>query len=257
MRLAAVDGVVVPLSEASIPVADEGLLRGDGVFEVMRLYGGTPFGLDSHMARMRRSAANLRLEIDEEALRRDIAALLERSGEREGLVRALVTRGGRRVVLIEDLPDLGESMTLGFVTYSPSRILDGVKSLSYAANMLAARLAREAGHDDALLVTPHGRVLEASTASFFWVRDGEVFTPGLDEHILDSITRRVVIETSGARERVCTREDALAADEAFLASTVREVLAVRRIEDVELPAQGPVTARAAEAVHARIADLSR
>ena len=62
-------------------------------------------------------------------------------------------------------------MRLKTVTYAPTRILDGVKSLSYAANMLASRLAREEGFDEALLVTPHGRVLEAPTSSVFWVED--------------------------------------------------------------------------------------
>ena len=55
------------------------------------------------------------------------------------------------------------------MTYAPTRVLDGVKSLSYAANMLCSRMARERGFDEALLVTPHGRVLEAPTSSLFWV----------------------------------------------------------------------------------------
>ena len=85
------------------------------------------------------------------------------------------------------------------------RVLDGVKSLSYAVNMLATRLARERGFDEALLVTPHGRVLELPTASFFWVADGEVRTPPLSEHILDSITRGLVIEVADARKQPLPR----------------------------------------------------
>ena len=85
------------------------------------------------------------------------------------------------------------------VTYSPTRLLDGAKTLSYAANMLAGRLAREQGYDEALLVTPHGRVLEAPTSSIFYVIDGELFTPPLDEHILASITRALVIDVTGRR----------------------------------------------------------
>ena len=81
-------------------------------------------------------------------------------------------------------------MRLGIVTYAPTRVLDGVKSLSYAANMLCTRLAQERGFDEALLVTPHGRVLEAPTSTLFWVdADGALCTPPLDEHILASITR--------------------------------------------------------------------
>ena len=92
------------------------------------------------------------------------------------------------------------------VTYAPTRILDGVKSLSYASNMLAGRLAREQGFDDALLVTPHGRVLEAPTSSIFWVQGEEILTPPLDDHILASITRALVLQAAGALERACPLE---------------------------------------------------
>ena len=82
----------------------------------------------------------------------------------------MLTRGGRRLLLTEPLPATAASdVRLGIVTYAPTRVLDGVKSLSYAANMLCTRLAQERGFDEALLVTPHGRVLEAPTSSLFWV----------------------------------------------------------------------------------------
>jgi len=131
-------------------------------------------------------------------------------------------------------------------------VLDGTKSLSYAANMLASRLARERGFDEALLVTPHGRVLEAPTSTFFWVREARLLTPPLDDRILASITRERVLELTGATEAPCTREDVAAAEEAFLASSVREVQAVIAVEDHELPADGPVTAAAARELRALI-----
>jgi branched-chain amino acid aminotransferase len=145
-----------------------------------------------------------------------------------------------------------EHVRLASVTYSPTRVLDGVKSLSYGANILAGRLARERGADEALLVTPHGRVLEAPTSSIFWVSDGELFTPPLDEHILASITRALVIETTDAAERACTLEELLAADEAFLASTTREVQPVAAIDDRSFAAPGPVTKRTAQDVDVAI-----
>src|SRR5438309_3239640 len=141
---------------------------------------------------------------------------------------------------------------LGTVTYAPTRIMDGVKSLSYGANMLAGRLARERGADEALLVTPHGRVLEAPTSSIFYVLDGGLLTPPLDEHILASITRAIVIEVTGAQERSCTLEELLEADEAFLASTAREVQPVASIDGHPFDAPGPVTQRTADAVEAAI-----
>ena len=168
------------------------------------------------------------------------------------MLRVLVTRGGHRVALVEPVPELPAAMRLGVVTFAPTRVLDGVKSLSYAANMLAGRLARERGFDEALLVTPHGRVLEGPTSSFFWVRDGIVRTPPLDEHILDSITRARVLRAVEVHEEPGTLDDVRAADEAFLASTVREVHPVSAIEDVELAANGPVTQEAGRRVRAAI-----
>ena len=118
----------------------------------------------------------------------------------------------------------------------PTLILDGVKSLSYAANMLASRLARERGFDEALLVSPEGHVLEAPTSSFFWIKDEQVFTPPLSQHILASITRRVVMEEADAAERSATLQDVQDADEAFIASTTREVQPVAAIDDRSLSA---------------------
>src|SRR5918996_2570328 len=191
-KLAILDGDVMDVAQAQIPVTDEGLLRGDGVFEVVRLYGGRPYGLEEHLERMQRSAAALRLPFDVGAVRDDARTLLARCEPADGALRLLVTRGGRRIGIVEDLHDLPDTVALATITYSPTRVLDGVKSLSYAANMLATRLAQEQGADEALLVTPHGRVLEGPTTSFFYVLDGSLYTPPLGERILESITRRAL-----------------------------------------------------------------
>jgi branched-chain amino acid aminotransferase len=150
------------------------------------------------------------------------------------------------------MPDAPERIRLQSITYSPTRVLDGVKSLSYAANMLASRLARERGADEALLVTPHGRVLEAPTSSIFWIKDGDIITPPLSEHILASITRALVMELTDAREEPCTLDDVLTADEAFLTSTTREVQPVAAIDGQSLPAESPVTEQVALEASARI-----
>jgi branched-chain amino acid aminotransferase len=253
--LASVDGKIMPAPEATIPITDEGLLRGEGVFEAVRIYDGTPFRLEEHLARMERSAANLRLPLDLEGVRADLWRLLAEAGSEPPpeVVRLLVTRGGRRILLTEPLPELPERLRLCSVTYSPTRILDGVKSLSYAANMLARRVAQEAGCDEALLLTPHGRVLEAPTSSVFWVKDGELITPPLSDHILASITRAVVLEVVEVSERESTLDDLLGADEVFLASTAREVHPVAALDDREFGSDSPVTARTAEAVSRHVA----
>ena len=255
--LASLDGRIAPALETTIPVVDEGFIRGDGVFEVIRVYEGRPFALGRHLDRMERSAANLRLgfEVPRAELEAEAHGLLEARGGTafDGCLRIVLTRGGRRLLVTEQLPPEVDRARLGFVTFAPVRVLDGVKSLSYASNMLAGRLARERGFDEALLVTPHGRVLEAPTASVFWVgADGEVATPPLEDHILASITRNAVLAVTDAEERVVTREELLECGEAFLASTTREVQPVARIEDAELHAPGERTRAAAAALREHI-----
>jgi branched-chain amino acid aminotransferase len=252
--LASVDGAITLASRATIPATDDGLLRGDGVFEVIRVYDGRPFALEDHLRRLERSASNLRLPLTLKAVRADAHRLLARAGAGSGheLLRIVVTRGGHRLLLTEPLPPSPDRIRLASITYSPTRILDGVKSLSYAANMLATRLARERGFDEALLVTPHGRVLEAPTSSIFWVRDGAILTPPLGDRILASITRAAVIQLVGAREAACTLDDLLAADEAFIASTTREVQPVAAVDERGFYGVGPLTARTAAKLHAHI-----
>jgi branched-chain amino acid aminotransferase len=253
--LASLDGEIMPASEAVIPATDDGLLRGDGIFEVMRVYDGKPFAMGAHMERLARSGANMRLDVDVEAVRADAYRLLAQAGpgpEHQAL-RVVITRGGRRLLLTEPLTAHLDSVRLCSVTYAPTRVLDGVKSLSYGANMLCSRLAQEQGFDEALLVTPHGRVLEAPTSSLFWVTSGgELLTPPLEDHILASITRTIVIEESGARERVCTLDDLAGASEAFLASTIREVQPISAVDSLSFAVDGPVTAACAERFTARV-----
>ncbi|QEC46741.1 4-amino-4-deoxychorismate lyase [Baekduia soli] len=248
--LAVLDGQVLPADEARLPVTDEGLLRGDGVFEVLRVYGGRPFAVEDHLRRMARSAANLRLELDTEALRADLVALLSAAGALDGCVRLLVTRGGRRIGLVEPLKGSSQPLALACIEYVPPRVLDEIKSLSYGANMLATRLARERGADEALLVSPHGRVLEGPTSTLFASLDGtSLVTPPLSDRVLDSITRRRLLAVLPvAREEVVTRDELRGAREAFLASTTREVQAIATIDGEPLPSvPGPLTEAAARA----------
>jgi branched-chain amino acid aminotransferase len=256
-ELASLDGQVGTVRETVIPVTDEGFLRGDGAFEVVRVYSGQPFVLDEHLDRMERSAAGLRLDgsFPRADFERETAALLqERDGAGfDGCLRLVLTRGGRRLLMTEPLVPGPERLRCALVTYAPTRVLDGVKSLSYAANMLCSRIARDRGFDEALLVTPHGRVLEAPTSSLFWVDGGgRLCTPPLDDHILASITRAHLIELLEVDERSLTADELLGAPEAFIASTTREVHSIAAVEDHEMPETGEVTRKAAAAFRAHV-----
>lgn len=236
------------VDEARLPVTDDGLLRGDGVFEALRVYSGRPFGLDEHLQRLVRSADGVMLELDIAQLARDVDHLIEARGPHDFQLRIVVTRGGHRLVLSEPIPDFAPSISLGFVEYRTTVILDGLKTLSYGANMQAGRLARARGFSEALLVTPEGQVLEAPTASIFCSLDGEtLITPPLGESILASITRATVLANIAVTERPITRDELLGATEAFVCASIREVQPVDRIEDVSLPAPGPLTVAAQEA----------
>jgi branched-chain amino acid aminotransferase len=250
-ELTSVDGRVTQTPEARIPAADDGLLRGDGVFEVIRLYHGRPFALGEHLDRMERSAAAIELPLDRAALEAEIAALLREFGDHEGQLRLIATRGGRRLAFTEPLPPYAdiESITLATVTYAPTSILNGVKSLSYAANMQASRLAAARGADEAILVRPDGIVLEAPTSTIFWVTaDGRLRTPRLDVGILESITRDRLVRELHVEEGSWPLDELLEASEAFLASTVREVQAVSAVDERRLEeCPGTRTREAAEA----------
>lgn len=261
-ELACLDGVIAPAGETLVPVTDPGLLRGDGAFEVVRVYDGTPLLLGEHLDRMEGSAANLRLEgmFHRQRYEAETAELLEARGGRsfDGCLRLLLTRAGRRVLITEPLPSQPEVARLASVTYAPTRVLTSIKSLSYAANMLCTRIAHERGFDEALLVTPHGRVLEAPTSSLFWVDgEGTLCTPPLDDHVLASITRAHLLHLLDVEERSIALDELKAtAREAFLASTTREVQPVGAIEDFELPAApGAVTQAAAAAFAAHRDEL--
>ena len=206
-RSPALDGTVMDAAEATIPVADEGLLRGDGVFEVMRLYGGRPFALDEHLARMAGSAERLRLPLDAggRARRRRGAA---RGRARRGppaRARAPAAGGGSRWSRSRPSPRL---RSRSGTSSSPRCACSTASSRCPTPRTCSRRGWRRSAGSTRRCSSPRtaacsrGRRRRSSTSL-----DGELFTPPLDDHILASITRRHVIELTGARERITARDD--------------------------------------------------
>lgn len=253
VKNASVDGVIMDADGATVPATDEGLTRGDGAFEMIHIYDGHPFTLDQHIERLVHSCNQLDLPIDTKKVRSEIEALLAEHGREEAALRVVLTRGGHRILTLEKLPLIADSARLNTVTYSPNLLLQGVKSLSYGANMLATRRAIKEGFDEALLVTPDGTVLEAPTSCIFWTTEaGKLKTPSLDTGILDSITRRVIVNALDVDQGHFKLDDLMRAEEAFLASTIREAQPVSLIDDQKLDWPGPLTQRAREALRTAV-----
>ncbi|MGN6869135.1 MAG: aminotransferase class IV [Solirubrobacteraceae bacterium] len=246
------DGVLMRAGEAVIPAGDDGLIRGDGAFDAFPVVDGRPFARAAHLDRLERSCAALDLPCPREQIESDIDVLLARAGDGYTVIRVVLTRGGHRICRLElrgDVSELTKPVRLLPVTYNPSVVLNGVKSLSYGANMLASRRAVAAGYGEALLVRSDGVVLEGPTCSIFWVRDGRLQTPALETGILASITRRVILESLPVEEGSFSLEHVLGADEAFLVSTARLGQPIAAIGEVILPAApGPQTLQAQEAI---------
>jgi branched-chain amino acid aminotransferase len=252
------DGCLMRADEATIPVTDEALIRGDGAFDAFPVRDGRSFARSAHLDRLERSCDALMLPCPRAQVEADIDLLLTRAPEGDAVVRVILTRGGRRLCLLESPGDpaaLTRPVRLLPVVYDPSVLLNGVKTLSYAANMLASRRAMAAGYDEALLVRSDGTVLEGPTCSIFWVSEGRLRTPALGTGVLASITRRVVLEGLSVEEGAFSFEDVLGAEEAFLASTARLAQPVAAIGETELgPAPGRQTLLAQSIIERAMAD---
>jgi branched-chain amino acid aminotransferase len=254
------DGELMRADQAMVPAGDDGLIRGDGAFDAFPVLDGRPFARAAHLDRLERSCAALDLPCPRDLIESDIDLLLTRASAGYAVVRIVLTRGGHRICRLEsrgDPAELAKPVCLLPVTYNPSGLLDGVKSLSYGANMLASRRALAAGYGEALLVRSDGVVLEGPTCSVFWVRDGRLQTPALETGILASITRRVILETMPAEEGSYPLEHVAGAEEAFLVSTARLGQPIAAIGEVMLPgAPGPQTLLAQEAIARAMAEGS-
>lgn len=247
-------------SDGRIPVTDSSVLRGDGCFEVLRAYGGVAFALEQHLDRLERSAAAVAIELPpRDALEGWIAKTSVEVGD--GAVRVVVTRGAS----VPGLSDPSNVIVFGHTWdrgSEPGRLLPvvapwhaagvhwdlaGAKIISYAPNMAATRRATAQGFDDALLVTEQDVVLEGPTFSVAWVVDGVLETPTLDLGILDSITRRIVLDIAdeiglSVEEGSWDLGRLRAATEVTAWSTIREVQPVVAVGDLEWE-PGPVTER--------------
>ena len=226
-----IDGEVVPADAAVRVTMDDGLIRGDGVFEGMRFYGRRPRTPDAHLERLAKSGAGAGITIDTELLLQEMATFCDATVNPDCGVRLIVTRGGIRIWREEPIPAWGpEGMGLLPVAHRVTPLLIGVKTLSYSANMRAQRMAKDQGMNDALLYRADDRViLEGPTTSFAWLQGDTLVFPPLDAGVLDSITRRIASEAVPTIEREMTLDDLANADGAFLLSSYQQAVPVHTV----------------------------
>jgi branched-subunit amino acid aminotransferase/4-amino-4-deoxychorismate lyase len=246
-------GLVDP-TEPVFRADDEAILRGAVAFETMRSYGGRPFLVDRHLARFRGSIAALALPPADGV--EEVLATAVTAGPPDHVLR-LYRSSFTLVATVAELPgNLEELRARGLALRtvdagSPSALIAHAKATSYAAAFAATRHAIAEGADDALLVSL-GRVLDAPTANV-WARFGdELCTPPLGAGVLPGVTRSLLLELAEAVERDLTVRELYGADEAFITSSIREVMPITSINGRPVPA-GPVAARLQAALRLRSA----
>jgi branched-subunit amino acid aminotransferase/4-amino-4-deoxychorismate lyase len=251
---AVVNGDLVQTSAATIPVTDDGFLRGDGVFEVIRVHRGQVVSCEAHLDRLDASAAALRLRVDRAAIENDLTTLREALSDIDDcLFQVAVTRAGNRVVLARHRPPDRDAVALAVIPHCLPPLLRGTKSLSYAANMLGTRLAQERGFDDALFVSEDRTVLECARSTIFWVTEGAVSTPPGDTGAVDSITGREIAELTTVVPSSSRVDDLAQASEVFIADTANDITPVKGIEGVgRFQAPGPLTMELKSALAAKM-----
>ncbi|MBR8836441.1 MAG: aminotransferase class IV [Stigonema ocellatum SAG 48.90 = DSM 106950] len=267
-QLVNLDGVIAPT--ASVSVLDRSFLYGDSIYEVVRTFGGKPFGLQEHLDRLRQSAAYLYLDIpwDDAHIQTEIERTLQQAGNSESYIRIVVTRGAQEEIGLMPSPDLQPHLVIIVRPISPERILPqqgirlrvvprqrvaqlalnpAAKTGNYLNNILALLEARQNGADDALMLNSQGELTEATTSNLWLISQGVVRTPAVEAGILHGITRyfllKLLRQLGIPHEEISLRAEAIwSAEEAFLSSSVRLLMPVAQIDDYSLPkCPGPMT----------------
>jgi 4-amino-4-deoxychorismate lyase len=244
-------GVVSP-DEPVLRADDEALLRGRAAFETLRVYGGRPFRLSEHLARLETSAERIGLPPVDAAELEELAGLaLDAARTPDCVLRFFWTPTPAALVLVSELPDHFDALrergqrliSLRGPRADEPWLLPGVKSTSYAVNMAAEEEARRRGADDAIFVDATGVVLEGPTTNVWWRRGRMLYTPSLELGILAGVTRAAIAElAAGAgyevEQGVFQLADAAGAEEVFTCSSVREVMPAAEL-DGEPVGRGP------------------
>jgi len=244
-----VDGSYVPAADAVIPVNDLALLRGYGVFDFFRTYGGNPIFMREHIRRLENSAREVGIPLpwSTDELINIVHATIERNDHKESNVRVIVTGGPspdfktpqgkpRLLVLVTEMqpiPQWWYTKGVAIITVASERTIPKAKSIDYISGTIAMKKARETGAVEAVYTDRNGLVREGTTSNIFLVLNGDLVTPG--KGILSGITRQTILDLS---RQVChceirdTATEALyRAEEIFISGSNKGLVPVIRVND--------------------------
>jgi len=252
-----VNGQLVEPGTTTVRADDHAVVVGDGVFETMKVVDGAAFALSRHLWRLDRSAAGLGLdEPDEDRIRAAVGEVLA-ADPSAGLLRIMWSSGagpwgssrgdGPGTLVVGSGPPnvwpSAERVHLMPWRRNEHGPLVGLKTTSYAENVLALATAKRVGCSEALFANTVGHLCEGTGTNVFLVVDGAVVTPPLSSGCLAGVTRELVMELADVVERDIDPAGFETADEAFLTSSTRDVSPISAVDEVDLPAApGPVTA---------------
>lgn len=277
MTTAYLNGQFLPLADAKLSPLDRGFLYGDAVYEVFRCYGGVPFRLDAHMARLSYSLGEMRIAASAASLQEVPGRLVQADnlGGGDALVYLQVSRGAPAVrshaFPPPDVPPTVFAYAWAFKGksewYDPGLLVRTVhdvrwsrcdiKVTSLIPNVMAHQGAIESGGHEAIFVRD-GVALEGTLSSLFVVLDGELRTAPLTNYILPSVTRAAVLELCAGlgipvREIAVFADDLPRVEEAFMAGTVHEVAPVHSLDGRVLPVERTITRRLQQAFRELVA----
>jgi len=260
-RLVWVDGELHPESQATVSVFDHGLTVGDGVFETVKAVAGAPFALTRHLDRLAASARGLGLpEPDLGRVRAAVHETIAAQPDPVDDLRVRITFTGGVSPLGSDRGTIGPTLVVALASLAPAAAsaaivtvpwprnergaLAGLKTTSYAENVIALAYARSRGGSEAICADTTGRLCEGTGSNVILAIDGRLITPSLSSGCLAGVTRGLAIEWCGVVEEEIPFEALFEADEVALASTTRNLQPVHAVDGRALAAPGPLTTAA-------------
>jgi len=252
MRTYYLNGKFIPVNKALIQVDDLGFTRACGVFEFLRTYGLKPFELTAHLERLKKSARKVALffpwKIDQ--LKKIVLELIEKNKIKNAGIRLIITPGlakepgslqavGSPTIVIcfdpiKSYPKKFYQRGISLLTTHQRRIFPGAKTTNYLPAFSVFKQAKKQNYQDILFLDEQNNILEASTSSFFIIKDNKLITP--KERILSGITRKIVLDIASAcflvEERKISLNELKIADEAFISSTTKEIMPVTKIDKI-------------------------